>query len=255
METIKYEVKDRVAYVTLNRPEKVNAINLQMRIELTEVLFDIKHNPDIWVAVFTGEGRAFSSGYDLTEMGKQREEPKGTMDAKDMYIFLQHLYKPTICAINGICYAQGAGLALSTDIRIASKEKTQIGWPQVKRGISSISGPSLLAQKIPLNLALELLYTGKIIDAEKSEALGLVNQVVPHESLMVETENLVRQIIKNAPIPMRINKEVAVRGLNMTLEDRIYFGGSKMIESRQSEDAKEGLTAFIEKREPVWKGR
>ena len=259
MEAIDYEVKDKVALVTLKRPDKFNAINLQMRIELTEALHDIKYNPDIWVAVFTGEGKAFSSGEDLKERGlrergQKLEIPAGTMDATDMYIFLKSLYKPTICAINGICFAQGAGLALSTDIRFASREKAQIGWPQVKVGISSISGPSLLPQMIPLNLALELLYTGKNLNAEEARTLGIVNRVVPHENLMNEVHQFVAQIIKNAPIPMRLNKEVAVRGANMSIEDRSIFGRSKIFEARQTQDSKEGVAAFLEKREPVWKG-
>jgi len=254
MEAIKYEVKDKVAFVTLKRPDKFNAINLQMRIELTEVLHDIKYNPDIWVAVFTGEGKAFSSGDDLRERGQKLEIPPGTMDATDMYIFLRNLYKPTICAINGICFAQGAGLALAMDIRFASQEKAQIGWPQVKVGISSISGPSLLSQMIPLNRALELLYTGRTLNAEEADKLGIINRVVPHENLMNEVNQFVAQIIKNAPIPMRFNKEVALRGANMSLEDRSMFGKGKILESRQTQDSKEGVAAFLEKREPVWKG-
>jgi len=255
-ETIKYEVKNKVAYVTLNRPEKYNSINLQMRIELTEVFRDIKFNPDIWVAVLTGEGKSFSSGYDLKETGKKMKEPPGTMaDAADMYIFLHSLYKPTISAINGICFAQGAGLALSMDIRFASREKTQLGWPQVKRGISSVSGPSLLAQEIPLNLALELLYTGKVITADEAKDLGLINRVVPHENLMDEVEKFANQLIENAPIPMRFNKETALRGAKMNLEDRAAFARGQIFKSRQSEDAKEGLASFIEKRDPVWKGQ
>jgi len=253
METVKYEVKDKVAYVTLNRTDKVNAINLQMRIELSEILRDIKSNPEIWIAVFTGEGRAFSSGHDLVEGHKAG--PPGTMNTMDIYVFLQNIYKPTICAINGICFAQGAGLALSCDIRIASREKTQIGWPQVKRGISSVSGPALLAQKVPLNLSLDLLYTGRIINAEEARALGIVNMVVPHDDLMAETERFIREIIQNAPIPMRFNKESAVRGMNMTFEDRVAFAAAMIEQSRLTEDAKEGLSAFVEKREPVWKGR
>jgi enoyl-CoA hydratase/carnithine racemase len=113
----------------------------------------------------------------------------------------------------------------------------------------------MLPHMMPINIALESLYTGRILDAEEYRCFGIVNKVVPYESLMEETENLVREILKNAPIPMRFNKEVAVRSLNVSLEDRVCFGWSKITESRQPEDAKEGLVAFMESREPVWKGR
>jgi len=252
-ETIEYEVKDHIAYITLNRPEKKNAINPQMRYELTQALIDIKENPEVWIAILRANGDAFSSGHDLIEHGLP--EPKGTMSTMDMYIYLQRIWKPTIVAINGLCLAQGAGLALSCDIRIASREKALFGWPQSKRGIGSISAPCILSTLIPLNIALELMYTGDLINADQALRLNLVNKVVPHEQLWQEADNFAYRILQNAPIPMRNMKEVAIRGMQMSLENRIHLALLHFMKISLSEDAKEGMQAFKEKREPVWKGR
>jgi enoyl-CoA hydratase len=251
--TVEYEVKNRVAYITLNRPEKKNAINGQMRYELTQALIDVKENPEVWVAILRANGDAFSSGHDLID--HDAPQPKGAMTTMDMYVYLQRIWKPTIVAVNGICLAQGAGLALSCDIRIASREKALFGWPQSKRGIGSISAPCILSTIIPSNIAFELMYTGDLLNAEQALRLDLINKAVPHEKLWEEADLFARRILQNAPIPMRHMKEVAIRGQQMTLEDRIHLALMHFIQITLSEDAKEGMAAFKEKRDPVWKGR
>jgi enoyl-CoA hydratase/carnithine racemase len=250
--TILYEVKDRVAYITLNRPEKKNAINPQMRYELTQALNDVNENQEVWVAILRANGDAFSSGHDLVEHGAP--EPKGAMRTMDMYIYLQRIWKPTIAAVNGLCLAQGAGLALSCDIRIAS-QRAKFGWPQSKRGLGSISAPSILSTIVPSNIALEYMYTGELFDAEQALRLHLVNRVVQHEVLWEEAEQFARRILQNAPIPMRNMKEITARAKGMSLEDRVHMADLHFTRIGMSEDAKEGLAAFREKREPVWKGR
>ena len=251
--TVIFEVREKVGYVTLNRPEKLNSINHQMIGDLFEVFEEIKYNPDIWAMVITGSGRAFSTGHDLIDMATTQPVGRhGTATA--FYQYLQELYKPTIAAINGYCLAQGGGIALSCDIRIAS-DQAQFGWPQVKRGISSTSGPTLLCQRIPLNIAMEMLFTGDFIDPKRALELNLVNKVVPHEQLMDETEKMVRKIMSNAPLAVRSIKEIGLRGLTLHLEERVRLAGLIREEILQSEDAKEGLQAFAEKRQPVWKGR
>jgi enoyl-CoA hydratase/carnithine racemase len=251
--TVDFEVRDKVGYVTLNRPEKLNAINHQMIGELFEVFEEVKFNPDIWAMVITGTGRAFSTGHDLVEMATT--QPVGRHgSATAFYQYLQELYKPTIAAINGYCLAQGGGIALSCDIRIAS-DQAQFGWPQVKRGISSTSGPTILCQRIPLNIAMEMLFTGEFIDPKRAMELNLVNKVVPHEQLMDEVEAMVRKIMNNAPLAVRAIKEVGMRGLNLQMEERVRLAGLISGVVGRSEDSKEGLQAFAEKREPVWKGR
>src|SRR5215212_7278211 len=177
MELVNYEIRDHVGWITMNRPEKLNAINGQMREELFEAFEDAEHNNDVWVAVITGTGRAFSVGHDLVSMAA-RKVPGGDGKERttdDLYLFISRIYKPVVAAINGICMAQGGGLALLSDIRIAA-DTAQFAWPQVKRGISSMSGPTLLAKRLPFNIAMQLLMTGEPLSAPDALRHNLVNE-------------------------------------------------------------------------------
>ena len=255
MSVVEYEIKGRVAYVTLNRPDKLNAIDVAMRDELWRIYHDINDNPDVWIAVITGAGRAFSVGHDLVSMagrGDDLYDPE--ISTEDLYVYQTQMVKPIIAAVNGFCLAQGGGIALASDIRIAS-EKAQFGWPQTKRGIGSVSGPCMLAHRVPLNLAFEFLFTGDMINAQRAYEMGMVNKVVPHEELMAAADEFVQKLLQNAPLAMRAIKEVAVRGLNMRLEDRVRLAGIVNRRLQRTEDAQEGINAFAEKRTPVFHGR
>jgi enoyl-CoA hydratase/carnithine racemase len=259
METIIFEVKDRVAYMTLNRPEKLNAINNAMIGDLFDSFQEIKSNPDIWVAVVTGAGRAFSTGHDLV-MG--REEPEPASDAKprgntdNLYHFISTVYKPVIAAINGYALAQGGGLALLSDIRIAA-ENAQFGWPQVKRGIASMSGPTILASMIPLGSAFKFLFTGEFCDAHEAHRIGLVQEVVGEGKAAERAEEMARGIIENcAPLAVRSIKEAAMTGRSFPdFKERLENASKVNKQMTGSEDSVEGLKAFAEKRKPVFKGR
>ena len=252
MAEVEYEVRDNIGYITLNRPEKLNAINPEMRELLWEAFEDVKHNPEVRVAIITGKGRAFSTGHDLEAMAAGRaSEGRST---SDLYLAEQNIWKPILSAINGICLAQGCGLALSSDIRIASEE-AQFGWPQVKRGISSVSGPALMAQVVPRNIAFEIMFTAEFISAQRALELHLVNQVVPAEQVMATTEAIARKIMENAPLALAAIKEVTVNGAGMDLERRVAYAQVKADHTRTTEDAKEGVRAFTERRQPVWTGR
>ena len=256
MEFVNYEVRDRIARITMNRPEKLNAINRTMREELFSCFEDVERDPEVWIAIVTGTGRAFSVGHDLVSMAA-RATPgggPGERTTDDLYLYLSRLYKPIIAAINGLCLAQGAGLAMLSDIRIAA-EGVQFGWPQVKRGISSMSGPILLTRRIPMNLAMQLLMTGDFLGAEEALRLNLVNQVVPSDELLPVAEAVARRILENAPLAVRAMKEATWRGVNLELEDHLKLARDISNRVEVSDDAKEGLRAFQEKRAPRWAGR
>ena len=247
-----YEIKEGIAYITLNRPEKLNAIDTPMRQQLWDAFQDVDKNPDVRCAIVTGAGRAFSTGHDLVAMaaGGANEGPS----TGDLYVVQSNIWKPIISAINGICLAQGCGIALGSDIRIASS-KAEFGWPQAKRGIASVSGPALLSQVVPRNIAFEFLFTGDFVDAHKALELMLVNYVVEPDQVMAKSEEIAQKITANAPLSLAAIKEASIKGSEMGLEDRVKFAQNKRNEVLESEDAKEGVLAFAEKRAPVWKGR
>jgi enoyl-CoA hydratase/carnithine racemase len=247
-----YEIKEGIAYITLNRPEKLNAIDPPMRQLLWDAFQDVKNNPEVRCAIVTGAGRAFSTGHDLVAMAAGNANEGHSTG--DLYVVQSTIFKPIIAAINGICLAQGCGIALGSDIRIASS-KAEFGWPQAKRGISSVSGPALLSQVVPRNIAFEFLFTGDFVNAEKALQLMLVNYVVEPEEVMPRAEEIARKITANAPLSIAAIKEAAIKGSEMGLEDRVAFAQQKRNEVLETEDAKEGVRAFAEKRAPVWQGR
>ena len=247
-----YEIKDGIAYITLNRPEKLNAIDPAMRQILWDSFQDVKNNPEVRCAIVTGNGRAFSTGHDLVAMAAARANEGPSTG--DLYIVQANIWKPIIAAINGICLAQGCGIALGSDIRVASSE-AQFGWPQVKRGISSVSGPALLAQVLPRNIAFEILFTGEFIDANRAHELMLVNHVVAPEEVMAKAEEIARKIVANAPLSVGAIKEASMLGASMDLENRVAFAQTKRDLILHTADAAVGVKAFTEKRAPIWTGK
>lgn len=249
-----YEVRDGVGWVTLNRPEALNAINRAVRQGLDQAWDSIAADPAVRVAVVSGAGgRAFSAGADLKE---RTVTDQGPADLRWAHGGRERaLRKPVIAAIDGYCFGGGFELALSCDIRIATP-RAQFGLPEIRRGFfPGGGGPMRLARMIPLTSAMELLLTGDPIDAESALRLGIISRIVPPEELQPSVEDLARRIIRNAPLAVEAVKELALRALDLPWEPVARMSELYRALIGATDDAKEGPRAFVEKREAVYRGR
>ena len=260
-EKITYEKDGRIAIITMNRPDKHNAIDPQTSYELHAAFCDFRDDDELWTAILTGAGeKSFSTGNDLVamaqmmagggeEMRKYAGAPFGGITRKF------ECWKPIIAAINGYCLAGGMEIAASCDIRVAAEHAT-FGVPEVTRGIiPGASGTQRLPRMLPKGIALEMLMTGARFDAEWALRHGLVNYVVPAEQVMPKARELAETICANAPLAVRAVKESALRGLELSLEEGLKQENEFSRKVITSEDAREGPRAFAEKRKPEWKGR
>lgn len=258
------EASDGVLLVTIDRPRAHNALSLAMTRELIAVWEHFRDDPECRVAILTGAGeRAFCAGADLKEIGDyyrsmtSAERREMARNEPGLGGITRNLDpgKPIIAAVNGYCLAGGLELALACDIRIASENAT-FGLPEVRWGLMPGAGGSQrLPRMIAMGPAMEILLTGDAIDAAAAAACGLVNRVVPRESLLDEAFALARRIIRAAPLSVEAVRAAAYTGLGLSLEDGLELEQEYGEPLRQSEDVKEGLRAFAEKRDPQWQGK
>lgn len=253
-QAVRYFVRDHIAHLVLARPEKRNAINRAMRREVQAAYFDVKNNPDVWLLILSAEGAVFCAGKDLLEKVAPEDEDGTVLSNDELYEYQRGIYKPIICALDGPCLAQGAGFALNSDVVIMS-ERASIGWPQVLRGISSVSGPTFCAHALPWVAAMGYLMRGRPIPAQECLRWGLASEVVSSAELMPAAERWAAEILQSAPLAVRAVKEAARRGQDMSYESRMYMARDVANRILASEDSKEGIRAFQEKRPPVWKAR
>jgi len=262
MPAVIYEKKAHTAYITLNRPEVMNAINVETARGLADAWANVRDDPEVWTAIVTGAGdRAFSAGADLKEIASLRmqaeqggESPETTL-LQFVPMRRPEVYKPFIAAINGVATGGGLELALICDIRIAA-EDARLGLREVAQSlIPGWGGTQRLPRLIPFGLALEILITGDFISAQEAYRIGLVNKVVPFDELMPTAEALANRINENGPLAVRAAKEAAYRGVRMDLDEGLQLEASLMQSLIMSEDAKEGPLAFMMKRKPEYKGR
>lgn len=260
-----FEVTDKIATVTINRPEALNAMDPDTYRELSEAWIEVRDNPDIWVAIITGapspdrppEKQSFTTGADLKKTIPQKQELWKFWQTQAEQILNRGLevWKPVIAAVNGYCLAGGMTLLFATDIRIAS-EHAVFGISEVKRGILPANGGTQRAlRQLPYPIAMELLLIGDNLTAEQALRYGLVNRVVPHDQLMPTAMDMARKLAANAPLAVRAIKELAVRSQYLHVQDGLRLEQAIQAVLRQSEDAAEGPRAFAEKRPPVYRGR
>ena len=247
--------KDHVMTVTLNRPDRLNALHPPANAELGEVFDDFAADDDMWVAVITGSGRGFSAGNDLryqAEGGERVPMPRGFAGLTSRF----DLTKPVIAAVNGVSMGGGFEIALACDLIIAS-EKAVFALPEPKVGLAALAGGlNRLPRQIGSKRALGMILTGRHVSAADGKELGFVNDVGPHDELMSATMGWVEQILACAPLSIRASKDVVYRSLSMgSLEESMVAKYDSVKAMAQSEDYVEGPKAFAEKRPPNWQGR
>lgn len=259
-----YEKKGRIAIITINRPENMNAIDPETTMELRKAWMDFNDDPDIWVGILTGAGnKAFSAGADLKKLipfmarmaANERREYEDKNPGLGGITGGLNIWKPIIAAVNGFCLAGGLEMALACDIRISAEHAT-FGLMEVSRGIiPGAGGTQRLPRMIPVGIAMEMILLAKRIDAQEAFRLGLVNKVVPGPEVLPTAIKYAEAILQNAPLAIRAAKEVILRGLSMPLEEGLRLERFLQSYLFASEDAIEGPKAFAEKRKPTWKAK
>ena len=248
MSLVLYESKGHITYITINRPEKRNALNAPLFEELQKAWIRFRDDSDAWVAIITGAGQAFSVGLDLQEVARGER-----LDLPKCSPICQGVWKPTIAAMNGWAIAAGWYIALECDIRIAS-EDAQMALREVEWGLPS-PGVDSLPRHVSLGLALELLFTANPLGAQRAYEMGLVNRVVPLDQLMPTATAMAERICENAPLAIRATKQMVYKSLWPALHEVQDLTTSIMAIARESEDIQEGPRAFAEKRKPQYKGK
>lgn len=256
-EFINYEKKGRIAYVTITRPERMNALHIHANEEMHEAFVDFRDDPEVWVAILTGQGeRAFSAGNDLKYTAEQVERPQERLSRRVGFGGIDNhfqCWKPIIAAINGYALGGGLELAMSCDILIAA-EHAMLGLPEARVGLVPGSGVQRLPRQIPLKIAMGMMLTGRHITAQEAHRLGLVNEVVPLAELMPTAERWANQILEVAPLSARAIKQMTMTGLDSPLDIALNRTYSEWQNAQASDDVIEGPKAFSEKRKPNWTG-
>jgi enoyl-CoA hydratase len=257
-ENILIEKKSSIAYVTVNRPKVLNALNMATMEELRSAFHDIKSDANVRVAVLTGSGeKAFIAGADISELAKQDAimGKEYTHRGQSVLSLIENLGKPVIACINGFALGGGCEIALACTMRLAS-ENSKLGQPEVKLGIiPGYGGSQRLPRLVGKGLATQLLLTGEMITAQEALRIGLVNEVTAPADLIPRAEAIAQKIIANAPLAVQYTLEAVNKGMEMNLKEGLYLEATLFGLSCATEDKKEGTAAFLEKRPAQFKGK
>jgi enoyl-CoA hydratase/carnithine racemase len=255
-----YEKKGHLAYITINRPQVMNALHYAANVELHDIFTDFKQDDEMWVAIITGAGeRAFSAGNDLKATAEATARGESFTGEKPVpFGGITAGYdcpKPLIAAVNGVAMGGGFEIALACDLIIAA-EHARFALPEPRVGlIAAAGGLHRLSQQIPLKQAMSLLLTGRTIDAQEAYRMGLVNEVVPGGELLAAAERWAGQILECSPLSVRLTKEAVYSGLTSSVEVAMQNDMPLLQRLLTSEDFVEGPKAFAQKRKPNWTGR
>jgi len=256
----RYEKRGRLAYVTINRPEVMNAVHHEANAELTAIFEDFIRDDDTWIAILTGAGdRAFSAGNDLKATAAIARGERPAPAPGERRVAFGGLVgvtcdKPIIAAVNGFALGGGFEIALACDLIIAA-DHARFGLPEPRVGlVAGAGGMHRLPQQLPLKLAMGYLLTGRQMSAHEAHRLGLVNEIVPLADLLPTAERWANEILECSPVSVRTTKASALAGLHLPIDEAILQDRDRIAHLRQSADSIEGPQAFVEKRPPRWTG-
>jgi enoyl-CoA hydratase len=253
-----FEKKGPIAYVAINRPKVLNALNSATMGELRTVFTQLKDDREVRVVILTGAGeKSFVAGADIGELQKNNpvEAKEYTHRGQAVLDLIENLGKPVIACINGFALGGGCEIAMACTMRLAS-ENAKLGQPEVKLGIiPGYGGTQRLPRLVGKGLAMQLLLTGEMISAQEAHRIGLVNEVVPADQLISRAEAIAQAIIKNAPLAIQYCLEAVNHGMEMTLPEGLFLEASLFAVCCATEDKKEGTSAFLEKRAANFTGK
>jgi enoyl-CoA hydratase/carnithine racemase len=257
-ENILVEKKNSIAYVTVNRPKVLNALDMSTMEELRSAFTDVKSDAAIRVAILTGSGeKAFIAGADIGELSKHDavSGKEYTHRGQSVLDLIEDLGKPVLACINGFALGGGCEIAMACTMRLASSN-AKLGQPEVKLGIiPGYGGTQRLPRLVGKGVAMQLVLTGEMISAEEGLRIGLVNEVTPPAELIPRAEAIAQKIIANAPLAIQYAMEAVNRGLDLSLADGLYLEATLFGVCCATEDKKEGTAAFLEKRGAQFKGK
>jgi enoyl-CoA hydratase len=246
---------DKIALIKLNRPKELNALNLQLMLELKSALTELDANNEVRVIIITGNEKAFAAGADIKQMADQSAIDMLRTDQFSTWDQIRKTKKPIIAAVSGFALGGGCELCLLCDMIVAS-ETAQFGQPEIKIGVMpGAGGTQRLPRAVGKAMAMEMILTGQFIDANEAYRIGLVNKVVPVEIYLNEAVRLARQIAAQSPIAVQLAKESVLKAFEMPLQEALYFERKNFYMLFATEDQKEGMAAFVEKRTPDFKGK
>jgi enoyl-CoA hydratase len=255
-EFVLYAVADRIATITVNRPDKLNALSAAVIGELGSAIDQAAQDPHVSGVILTGAGRAFIAGADISELAGQTPMSAIARSRRGQEIFdrFERISKPVIAAVNGFALGGGCELAMACHLRIAG-ESAKFGQPEVKLGIiPGYGGTQRLPRLVGTGRAMQLLMSAEIIDAAEAYRIGLVNKVVPNDELLAVANAMLQQMIANGPLAVRACIDAVLRGQDMALGDALAYEAAHFGALSATSDMKEGMTAFLEKRPPAFTG-
>jgi enoyl-CoA hydratase len=252
---IAQEAHSNVAVVALNRPQALNALNFELMTELTAAFKGFSKDDSVNAVVLTGNDKAFAAGADIKEMATATSAEMLTKGYLEMWDDLQAFKKPIVAAVSGYCLGGGAELAMVCDIIIAS-ETAKFGQPEINIGvIPGAGGTQRLTRAVGKVKAMELILTGRPFSAQEALEMGLINKIFPIESYLEEAKKLATDIASKPPLAVRLAKEAVLRAASTNLNEDVEFERRLFALLFATDDMREGMNAFIEKRKPIWKGK